>query len=419
MAKPKPLTVVHADALPFEERAARVLGAANLPPLPTPADEAWHYTNLRGLAALTPARAADYELAEAARALPVVDGPQVVLVNGRVAPQLSLLDGLATGTEISWHGVHAPLACDTPLCAWHMAQGGHVVSVRCTQGTAVLHVMNVLAGHDVPCGGTLKLEVAAGAHLVVVEHVTGTTGAHGWLNDRMVAHVAAGGTLEHVLVQSLPDRCFATRRHDVALADTAAYHGHLCHMGATLARVESVFDCGREVNLKLTGLALTDHHQLHDTTLRVNHTDVATHSHIRQRNILRGDGGHAVFQGKFYVAQKAQKTDAYMLCESLLLADGARVSAKPELEIYADDVKCSHGASTGRLQPDQLFYLAARGLDDSTARRLLVAAFADDLLAEVPAAAQPLLRQRVEGWLDGRTPSRLTGDDEMNTDWLD
>lgn len=418
-ATSRPLTVVHRDTLPFEERAARVLGAASLPPLPTPADEAWHYTNLRGVAALTPARAADYELAEVARALPVVDGPQVVVVNGRVAPQLSLLDGLAGGVAVEWQGVHTPLPCATPLCAWHAAQGGHVVEVTCDAGEALLNVITVLAGHDVPCGGTVKVRVATGARLTLVEHVVGTLDAQGWLNDRLVVEVEAGGYFDHVLVQDVPQACFVTRRQDTALADTASYRAHSVQVGATLARLENHLTCGTSSNLKLTGLTLTDNDQLHDTTVRVNHMDVATESHIRQRNILRGERGHAVFQGKFYVAQKAQKTNAYMLCESLLLADGARVSAKPELEIYADDVKCSHGASTGRLQPDQLFYLAARGLDDTTARRLLVAAFAEALLDDVPAVAQPLLQRRVGEWLDGKERQLPVTDEDINTDWLD
>ncbi|MCP5405237.1 MAG: SufD family Fe-S cluster assembly protein [Pseudomonadaceae bacterium] len=419
----KALTVVKADAVPWPERAARVLGAASLPPLPTPADEAFHFTNLRPISALKPHRDSDWELADVAAVLPVVDGPQVVVVNGRVVPQLTVLDGLK-GASVRWDGVYPVPEVAEALAAYHAHQGGQVVEITADEGEVVLHVIQVLAGAQVPSGGTLKVRVAARAKLTLVEHLVGTADAAGWWNDHVALEVAAGGVLEQVLVQDLPLDAVLTRRQGGTFGSGAAYRAFTLQVGGRLARVASQFACAEEADIHHSGLALADDGQTHDTTLLLRHEDAGTASHIRQRNILRGKpggkGAHAVFQGKFYVAQKAQKTDAYMLCESLLLAEGARVSAKPELEIYADDVKCSHGASTGRLQPEQLFYLAARGVPQAVAQRLLVAAFADALLDEAPAAAHALLSARVSRWLDG-TPTVAPADDtvEMNTDWLE
>src|SRR5690606_34027048 len=124
-----PLVGAKASTLSWVERAARVLGSDALPPLPTPASEEWHYTNLRPLAALPPHRDADFDLTEVARVLPVVQGPQVVVVNGFVVPQLTLLNGLSRSLKVDWDGQGlAPAAAGDALATWHAAQ--HTQTVR-------------------------------------------------------------------------------------------------------------------------------------------------------------------------------------------------------------------------------------------------------------------------------------------------
>src|SRR5690606_35745097 len=108
----------------------------------------------------------------------------------------------------------------------------------------------------------------------------------------------------------------------------------------------------------------------------------------------------AVFQGRIVVEKDAQKTDGHQLNRTLLLSDHAEIDTKPELEIYADDVKCSHGATAGELEESALFYLRARGLDESAARRMLIEAFLADLGEDLPhPAARAALERRVSDWL--------------------
>ena len=116
------------------------------------------------------------------------------------------------------------------------------------------------------------------------------------------------------------------------------------------------------------------------------------------KNVLTGHA-RGVFQGRIEVDRVAQKTDGYQMSQALLLSPNAEIDCKPELQIYADDVKCSHGATIGELSLDQLFYLRARGIPEAEARSMLVRAFLDDALQAVPhEAGRALLEQAVEGW---------------------
>lgn len=404
---------------PWVERAAAALGTGPLPQLPTPRVEAFHYTNLRDIATL-PLEPDIVKLRDIAACLPVVTGPQVVMVNGMRRNDVTLLNGLAEGVAVESADLPAPLAADA-LDSWHAAQPGEGLAITATGPDGLVHVMHALAGHGLPIGGRMRVTVAAGASLTLVEHMVGVKGSARWANPRVEIDVAEGGRLNHVLVQALPEAAVLTRREAVRVGAGARYERFTAQTGGKLARVETRVTGGNATNCRMAGLSLTADGQTHDTTLRVEHTDEAPETHIRQRSIVDA-GGHAVFQGKFHVSEKAQKTNAYMLCQNLLLNEGARASGKPELEIYADDVKCSHGASTGRLQPEQLFYLAARGVPEPEARALLVAAFAEELVNEVPAAGRGEVRRRVERWLKvwAHGPEAVADEtiDESSLGWL-
>lgn len=236
---------------------------------------------------------------------------------------------------------------------------------------------------------------------------TPTSGTAGWLCDSRKVTLETEAELRHVVLQDLPETAFLTVTDQVDVADTADYRRDLVQVGARLSRYEADVVTGWASFCRLNSLQLTgdadetcgDQAQLHDVTSRITHTAAATRSEVTQRNVLAGHG-HGVFQGKFYVDRAAQKTDAYMRCENLLLSDGARIDQKPELEIYADDVKCSHGASTGGLSDDQIFYLKARGLDETLARRLLVEGFAMAALDDLPDPVRKYARDRVSAWLE-------------------
>jgi Fe-S cluster assembly protein SufD len=146
-----------------------------------------------------------------------------------------------------------------------------------------------------------------------------------------------------------------------------------------------------------------------DGRQHVDHHTCIDHANPRgvSRELYKGvlDGAaRAVFNGKVIVRPDAQQTDAHQSNRNLLLSEGAEVDTKPQLEIYADDVKCSHGATVGQLDPEQIFYLRSRGVDDASARALLTFAFAEEVIARVGIAP---LRARLEKLLLGRLPERV------------
>jgi Fe-S cluster assembly protein SufD len=147
------------------------------------------------------------------------------------------------------------------------------------------------------------------------------------------------------------------------------------------------------------GLAAIDGRQLADTHTAIAHRK--PHGTSRQlHKCIVGGAAHAVFNGKIFVHPHAQRTDSAQSSRNLLLGARARVDAKPQLEIFADDVKCAHGATVGRLDDDAVFYLRSRGLSDAAARKLLIYAFGAEIVDRIPVAS---LRQRLEATLLAHT----------------
>ncbi len=164
--------------------------------------------------------------------------------------------------------------------------------------------------------------------------------------------------------------------------------------------IEAVLD-GSGIELALNGLYLTRERQHIDNNILVDHARPGSHSDQFYKGVLDGQA-QAVFAGKIVVRRDAQKTNAYQKNDNLLLSPDAEIDTKPELEIFADDVKCSHGATAGELDERELFYMRSRGLDPATARSLLTYAFADEVLERFrnqAVAAQA--RREVLRWLPG------------------
>jgi Fe-S cluster assembly protein SufD len=158
---------------------------------------------------------------------------------------------------------------------------------------------------------------------------------------------------------------------------------------------------GENCETHLNGLFITSDSQFVDNHTRVYHGKAHCQSNQLYKGILDGKST-GVFNGKIYVERDAQKTNAYQSSKNILLTDDATINTKPELEIYADDVKCSHGSSTGKIDEDALFYLRTRGLSEQSARRLLLHAFASDVLDTIKIESlksylEELVNQRLEG----------------------
>ena len=186
----------------------------------------------------------------------------------------------------------------------------------------------------------------------------------------------------------------------VRVAGGAYYNNFSLLRGGQPARNEiDVVLEGEEAQAALNGAMMLRNSEHADTTTRITHQAPNCASRQIYKTVLDGKA-RGVFQGKIIVAQDAQKTDGYQLSRALLLSDQAEMDAKPELEIYADDVKCSHGSTIGDLDENAMFYLRARGLSEAEARALLIQAFVAEMLDEIQAEEwRDIFRREMEGWL--------------------
>lgn len=242
------------------------------------------------------------------------------------------------------------------------------------------------------------IRLGEGAELTLIE----THGGDGffWNNHLTQIIVGKNAKLHHYRIQDYGDNAVYTQNTHVQIERDATYEAFTCTLGAGMSRNQIHAELqGVNGTCNLYGINLLEGKQLGDTTITIEHKAPHCNSNQFYRTVLK-DRAHGVFQGKVHVHQPAQKTDGYQLSNALILSEGAEMSTKPELEIYADDVKCSHGATTGQLDENALFYLRSRGLDKEEAQALLVEAFVAavvDRLADK--SVNDSITQRVQSWL--------------------
>lgn len=374
-----------------EDRKAAA-GALARTGLPTPRVEAWHYTNLRALSGRVFADAPegfDEAAAQAAltRILPpdaaIAALPRLVLVNGRFAPSLSSTD-LPEGVSCTSF-VQSPdfgilaspdregmVALNTAL-----ADDGVQIAVAPGKQAGQLVLVSLALGtdSDVSFHPRHSITLGEGASLSVIE-IAASENAGAYLhNPVLTCAIAEKAHLTHVKIQQEAENAvhLATVYADIAVR--AAYDSFTLGLGSVLARHEVHATMhGDHAAVHVNGAQLLAASQVGDITSVIAHAAPDCISRQTVRNVL-SDHSRAVFQGKVLVERVAQKTDGYQMNQALLLSPSAEINAKPELEIYADDVKCSHGATVGALDDDQLFYLRSRGIPDDQARQMLVEAF--------------------------------------------
>ncbi|CAO3433896.1 Fe-S cluster assembly protein SufD [Azospirillum doebereinerae] len=403
--------------------------------LPNVRNETWRYTNLRDLAKLTfhPADAAD----SAVRfdVLPTIwteavrtegrTGPRLVFVDGRFRGELSSTEGLPTGVEllslaaafashgdlIGEHLGRLALADDRPLVALNSAFLADGPVLRVAAGVAVedpIELVFVSAGStgsegDRPTSFHPRTLIVAeaGSRAVVVEHHIGCGTGTTLANHVGEVFVGEGATLHHYKAQRETGSSFHLSHTAATVAKDGCYDNFILTLGARLSRNEVVSTlAGTDARTHVSGGYMVRANQHADTTTLIDHAQPNGTSREVYKGVI-DDTARAVFQGKIIVRPQAQKTDGHQLNRALLLSDTAEIDAKPELEIHADDVKCSHGCTAGELDDTALFYLRARGIDLETARGLLIGAFLAEAVEEI--AEEPVrdaFQALVAGWLE-------------------
>lgn len=389
--------------------------------LATKRDEYWRYTDPAALNAWPAPEAALFDGEPEAALFEGRDRLVICFADGRFDPARSSPDLTLAGVEIArlaeadradihWardlYGTlesrgQSPVA--RPLAALNTAAATDGVLIRVT-GRAAKPVHLVYVHESTSSDAFLHhvVRIEAGAELTLLE--TGPAAAR--FNKVLEVDVADGGRFHHVRAQGRDRARRAATAIFARVGAGALFKSFTLSVNGVLTRNECVIDIvGDGAVAHVAGAALGDgatgdfHH---DDTVFVTHDAVGCESRQVFKKVLR-NGATGVFQGKILVKAGAQKTDGYQISQSLLLDEESQFLAKPELEIYADDVKCSHGSTTGAIDDTALFYLRSRGVPREDAVALLVLSFLADAIAEVEdEELQAEIVGRLEGWLRRR-----------------
>jgi Fe-S cluster assembly protein SufD len=368
--------------------------------------EDWKYTDLRVLMrdvlplAAAPDAAA---LARAAAALKLhaIDGVRkLVLVDGVFAAKLSDLSdlekglGIRTLREVLESGDATPQAKlfspdnSNPMVALNSAMMTDGVMIEVADGavlTQPLHIVHIASGGAPAAMFTRsQLTVGKAVSATLVESYIAADGAKVYqAHDSLIVSIGDNARLDHVRLTEDSREAFNISSSVVTLGAHAHFNTFGMNTGSLVSRYQATIAfAGEGSQVETNGVNLLNGRQHADTTLFMDHAV----PHCSSREIFRAvvdDRGHSVFQGRIIVQPKAQKTDAKMMTRALLLSDEAEADNKPELEIFADDVTCGHGATTGALDESLLFYLRARGLSEKEAQALLIQAFVGEAIESI------------------------------------
>lgn len=358
--------------------------------LPTTRQEDWKFTSLRPLEKFLQSGGREGRMPDVPA--PLVDGAlQIVVRNGRAEAPEGDVNGITV--DASPELAEEPRDSAVQDIVTALAKG--VVVIEIPRGKTLsrpIEVVFLSDGAAGPAGHHSGLRVVLGenAEATLVERHLGD-------GDYLAGYGAAvrlgaNARLRHIKLQDESRGAFHLADTSAELARGAHYQRFILSLGGRLARdeVHAVLN-GEGAELRLLGAYAGRGEQLLDHTTRIDHAVPRTSSHEVYKGVL-DDSARGVFQGGILVRKDAQKTDGHQLNKALLLGPKAEIDSKPALEIFADDVKCSHGATVGELDADQLFYLRARGVPEREARDLLVQAFLEEIFDEI---ADETLRGRL------------------------
>lgn len=402
----------------FNQLRASAIDRAGGLKLPTTRDEEWRFTDISPLAKLSfqPVRSVNtsaalkrgdverFYLDEAALRLVFVDGkyaPQFSITSRRDKDQGLIITDLSTAVSAHGKAIEPHLGRyagfdDSLFVALNTAflqDGALIFAPRGARVEAPVHVLFIATQPEAASHPRCLLIAETGSEITLVEdYVTLNEGAY---VTNAVTEIVVGDNaqVDHIRVQRDSTEAFHIGNCAVSLLRSSRYRSVSVALGARISRYDvNTLLAAEGAECKLDGLALINGRQLADTHSRIDHAKPSGTS--RQLHKCIADGAaHAVFNGKIMVRPGAQNTDSAQSSRNLLLNAKARVDTKPQLEIFADDVKCAHGATVGQLDAEELFYLKSRGLSENAARNLLTYAFGAEIIDRIPIAS---LKHRLE-----------------------
>jgi len=395
--------------------------------------EDWKYTDLRALMrevlplAAVPDASALEQAGKALALVPEADACRLVLVNGVFAPSLSHLASLEAGVRVqtlrevlddSSNEVRADLLfirADLvnkgemygPMVALNAAMATDGVIIGVAGGTTLarpLHIVHIATQSSAAVYTRSFVQLGRAAHATLLESFVAAAGAASYqTSDAVTVSLGDGAELQHVRLMADSADAVNITTAFFTIGAKARLNTFNQTSGGVLSRYQGyVTFAGEAAEVNANGVNLLNGRQHADTTLFLDHAV----PNCASREIFRAvvdDRAHSVFQGRIIVRPHAQKTDAKMMTRALLLSDEAEADNKPELEIFADDVTCGHGATTGALDESLLFYLRARGLSEKEAQALLIQAFVGEAIESIASdALRELAIVTAQRWLAAR-----------------
>ncbi|KGJ69872.1 hypothetical protein BJA5080_04363 [Bradyrhizobium diazoefficiens SEMIA 5080] len=382
--------------------------------------EEWKYTDLRALVgevlplAAAPDAAALKRAADAVKAHAIEGARKLVLVDGVFAADLSDVKALAS--EVGFKTLRETLEKDAALLMTAsidavialnaaLATDGVVLSIADgAQLSAPIQIIHIATAASASAFTRSQVAVGNGARATIIESFVAAGAKAYQVSDAVIVTIGDNADVAHIrLMDDAPDAVNITSQFVTVGANTKVNFFNMTS-GAAVSRLQGFITlAGEGSDLAINGVNLLQKTEHGDTTLVVDHAV----PNCVSREIFRAvidDRAHSVFQGRIIVRPDAQKTDGKMMTRALLLSDEAEADNKPELEIFADDVSCGHGATAGALDDSLLFYLKARGLPEKQAQALLIQAFVGEAIEQI---ADDGLREHVIGiaerWLERRS----------------
>ncbi|SDZ06897.1 Fe-S cluster assembly protein SufD [Nitrosomonas sp. Nm33] len=386
--------------------------------MPSTQDEEWRFTDISPLSRLP------YPVAHAAPKVQLSDikhcyleeaSCRLVFVDGQFVPELSniadnasaiignLSSLLPTGDTIARYlGQLAEFQNDvfTALNTAFLRDSACIIIPKNKSVTTPIHLLFISKQTEVTSYPRCLLIAEAGSNATIIEDYITTEEAPYVTNSVVEMSLANTAHVNHIRVQRDNQQAFHIGNCTVSLAHASQYHSVSITLGAYISRYNlNVILSGEGAECAADGLVLISGRQLADTHTFIDHAK--PHGKSRQLHKCIVDGmAHGVFNGKIMVRPHAQLTDSTQLSRNLLLTNKARIDTKPQLEIFADDVKCAHGATVGQLDKEEIFYLKSRGLSELTARNLLTYAFGGEVIDRIPISS---LKRQLEEIVLART----------------
>ena len=363
--------------------------------LPTVRDEAWRFTDIRALNQLDlPVASADTEFEDTDKwwSKGIVNAVTVPYVNGDFDINAKLPEGVKlytcnTAPEELKSQIGSALTDDkTPFVDLNHVLAKKVMILHVSKNADVSRVIHIkgITSADVQVHPRILVIAESFSRVQIVETWQGPAASRYLVNPLSEFVVNAGAIVSHTKLQDDSKTAFHIASIFVKQYGDSQYINHAVQFGAHVGRNDIVAELAASNSVcTLNGLYLPTAKQIHDTHSLVHHAMPHCESHELYKGAL-SEKGQGVFNGAIYVHKDAQKTNAYQTNRALLLSDNAKVNTKPQLEIYADDVRCSHGATIGQLDKQAMFYLQSRGLDPEVAKAMLTVAFTAEAIADMP-----------------------------------